>query len=290
MNAWQIKALAEWLKMLEGSAKGGLQSQYGHLIPKETDTGRPSTMELAQRARREKALANRPAATTGTLQGELEAVEIPTVPGKELAVIPRAEKQARVYEYKNVPNIQVDPSGEAKIISDLSASIRRYREMKTGMEPSFREVGGGRIAGSRWEPERSLSQVEQSVPEKEIGGFIPEPGYVQGSEMQKRFSGGQISTPHTKDTLTAQRIEGQTAYDKRMARLRAAQAGKTSKFDELVRRYRRAAGKRIRELKRKGHSRSGRMGGGYLPADLAGNLKDSTMKSMILGHRRKPWN
>ena len=101
------------------------------------------------------------------------------------------------------------------------------------------------------EQARRLSQVEQSVPEKEAGGFIPEPGYVQGSEMQKRFSGGQISTPHTKDTLTAQRIEGQTAYDKRMARLRAAQAGKTSKFDELIKRYQRAASKRLREMNRR---------------------------------------
>ena len=177
MNAWQIKALAEWLKMLEGSAKGGLQSQYGHLIPKETDAGRPSTMELAQRARRETVLANRPAATTGTLQGELEAVEIPTVSGKELAVIPRAEKQARVYEYKNVPNIQVDPSGEAKIISDLSASIKRYREMKTGMKPevtSFDPV----------EQARRLEGVEQATPERYLTP-TPEQKF-QTTDTQKR--------------------------------------------------------------------------------------------------------
>ena len=177
MNAWQIKALAEWLKMLEGSAKGGLQSQYGHLIPKETDTGRPSTMELAQRGRRETALANRPAATTGTLQGELEAAEIPAVPGKELAVIPRAEKQARVYEYKNVPNIQVDPSGEAKIISDLSASIKRYREMKTGMKPevtSFDPV----------EQARRLEGAEQTTPARYLTP-TPEQKF-QTTDTQKR--------------------------------------------------------------------------------------------------------
>ena len=38
------------------------------------------------------------------------------------------------------------------------------------------------------------------------------------------------------------------------------------------------------------HSRYGRMGGGYLPADISGSLKDDSMKSRILGHRRRPWS
>ena len=223
MNAAQIKALIEWYKMLQGSAKGELLSQYGHLIPEETDAGRPSTMELAQRGRRETALANRPAATTGTLQGELEAVEIPTVPGKELAVIPRAEKQARVYEYKNVPNIQVDPSGEAKIISDLSASIKRYREMKTGMEP----------LGSRWEPERRLAATEQAIPDKELPDHIPEWALIQQEEMK------------------AQNYQASEARKREVEKLRATQAGQTSKFDELIKRYQRAASKRLREMNRR---------------------------------------
>ena len=40
----------------------------------------------------------------------------------------------------------------------------------------------------------------------------------------------------------------------------------------------------------KGHSRFGRGGGGYLPSDLSGSLKDDSIKSRILGHRRKPWS
>ena len=39
----------------------------------------------------------------------------------------------------------------------------------------------------------------------------------------------------------------------------------------------------------KGHSRRGG-GGGYLPADISGSLKDDSIKSRILGHRRKPWS
>ena len=251
-----MQALMEWLRKEIEKLQPDVQ---------ETDIGKPSTMELAQRARREQALANRPVATTGTLQGELEAAEVPTVPGKGLTVIPPREQQARVFEYKNVPNIQVDPSGEAKIISDLSACIKRYREMKTGMKPevtSFDPV----------EQARRLEGAEQAIPDRGLPENIPEWALIQQEQMK------------------VQNYEASEANKKRVARLRAAQAGKISKFDELIKRYKRAWGKRFRELKRQGHSRSGRMGGGYLPADLAGNLKDSTMKSMILGHRRKPWN
>jgi len=191
MNAWQIKALMEWYKMLQGSAKGELLSQYGHLLPEEADTGVPSTMELAQRARRETALAGRegaysesPLETTGTLQSGLEALDIPSIPGKEIAVIPRAEKQARVYEYKNVPNIRVDPSGEAKIISDLSASIKRYREMKTGMKPEVTSFDPAEQA-------RRLAGAEQAAPPTagpwhEVAGYPPPQTTGYMTETQKR--------------------------------------------------------------------------------------------------------
>ena len=205
MNAAQLKALAEWWRMLQGRGQFkdtaaiemeqrlNRMAQAGHEA-----AGQPSGMELTQIRDRREALARRrlqellpERERERTLQGQLEGVEIPTVPGKELAVIPRAEKQARVYEYKNVPNIQVDPSGEAKIISDLSASIKRYREMKTGMEPSFREVGGGRIAGSRWEPERALAATEQAAPPTagpwhEVAGYPPPQTTGYMTETQKR--------------------------------------------------------------------------------------------------------
>jgi len=50
--------------------------------------------------------------------------------------------------------------------------------------------------------------------------------------------------------------------------------------------------KKTKKLKKasKGHSRFGRGGGGYLPSDLSGSLKDDSIKSRILGHRRKPWS
>ena len=279
MNAAQLKALAEWWRMLQGrgqfkdTAAIEMEQRLNRMAREGHEAaGQPSGMELTQIRDRREALARRrlqellpERERERTLQGQLEGAEITTVPGKELAVIPRAEKQARVYEYKNVPNIQVDPSGEAKIISDLSASIKRYREMKTGMEPevtSFDPV----------EQARRLEGAEQAIPDRGLPENVPEWALIQQEQMK------------------AERYQASEANKKRVERLRAAQAGKVSKFDKLVERYKRAAGKRIRELKRKGHSRSGRMGGGYLPADLAGNLKDSTMKSMILGHRRKPWN
>ena len=165
-----------------------LERDYGHLIPKETEIGKPSGMELTQIRDKREALARRrlhellpERERERTLQGQLEGAEIPTVPGKELTVIPRAEKQARVYEYKNVPNIQVDPSGEARIISDLSDSIKRYREMKTSMEP----------LGSRWEPERALAATEQAAPPTagpwhEVAGYPPPQTTGYMTETQKR--------------------------------------------------------------------------------------------------------
>jgi len=163
--------LKEELGRLERS-----ESQY-RAWGKERASTQPSALERADIAERERVLSARPAATTGTLQGELEAAEIPTVPSKELTVIPRAEKQARVYEYKNVPNIQVDPSGEARIISDLSDSIRRYREMKTGMKPevtSFDPV----------EQARRLEGAEQATPARYLTP-TPEQKF-QTTDTQKR--------------------------------------------------------------------------------------------------------
>ena len=48
--------------------------------------------------------------------------------------------------------------------------------------------------------------------------------------------------------------------------------------------------KLMRKIGKRVHSRYGRMGGGYLPADISGSLKDDSMKSRILGHRRRPWS
>ena len=191
MNAAQLKALAEWWRMLQGRGQFkdaeaiemeqrlNRMAQEGHEA-----AGQPSGMELTQIRDRREALARKrlhellpEKERERTLQGQLEGAEIPTVPGKELTVIPRAEKQARVYEYKNVPNIQVDPSGEAKIISDLSASIKRYREMKTGMEPevtSFDPV----------EQARRLEGVEQATPERYLTP-TPEQKF-QTTDTQKR--------------------------------------------------------------------------------------------------------
>ena len=53
--------------------------------------------------------------------------------------------------------------------------------------------------------------------------------------------------------------------------------------DEYIKRRKKKIGKRV-------HSRFGRGGGGYLPSDLSGSLKDDSIKSRILGHRRKPWS
>ena len=279
MNAWQIKALIEWYKMLEGSAKGELQSQYGHLIPEETDIGIPSGIERgdieakrkfleAQGRAERKGLREAPPVDLPperTLQGQLESLEVPTVPGKELEV---RTPQAPVTRYPGTlssysipergieaPDIHVDPSGQARIVSDYYDSIVNYRKSKTG------EVGKYMESFDPVEQARRLSQVEQVVPEREAGGFIPTQEYTKGMEMQQRSGVGPISTPHTTDTLTAQRIEGQTAYDKRMAKLRAEQATKTSKFAKLVQRYQRAAGRRLRDLKRSGAFRF-RGGGG----------------------------
>ena len=217
MNIAQMQALMEWLRKEIEKLQPDVQ---------ETDIGKPSTMELAQRARREQALANRPVATTGTLQGELEAAEVPTVPGKGLTVIPPREQQARVYQYKNVPNIQVDPSGEARIISDLSDSIRRYREMKTGMQPEVTSFDPAEQA-------RRLEGAEQAIPDRGLPENVPEWALIQQEQMK------------------AERYQASEANKKRVERLRAAQAGKTSKFDELIKRYQRAASKRLREMNRR---------------------------------------
>ena len=53
--------------------------------------------------------------------------------------------------------------------------------------------------------------------------------------------------------------------------------------DKYIKKWQKRIGKRV-------HSRYGRMGGGYLPADISGSLKDDSMKSRILGHRRRPWS
>ena len=53
--------------------------------------------------------------------------------------------------------------------------------------------------------------------------------------------------------------------------------------DKYIKKLKRKIGKRV-------HSRFGRGGGGYLPSDLSGSLKDDSIKSRILGHRRKPWS
>ena len=280
MNAAQLKALAEWWRMLQGRGQFkdtaaiemeqrlNRMAQAGHEA-----AGQPSGMELTQIRDRREALARRrlqellpERERERTLQGQLEGVEVSTtpslpVPSTENLLQYRTREGFHTSPYTRYPgtlssysipqrgieppDIHVDPSGQARIVSDYYDSIVNYRKSKTGEVAKYME------SFDPVEQARRLSQVEQLVPEKEAGGFIPEPGYVQGSEMQKRFSGVQISTPHTKDTLTAQRIEGQTAYDKRMARLRAAQAGKTSKFDELIKRYQRAASKRLREMNRR---------------------------------------
>ena len=165
--------------------RNALKFRYGHLIPEEADTGRPSTMELAQRARRETALAGRegaysesPLETTGTLQSGLEALDIPSIPGKEIAVIPRAEKQARVYEYKNVPNIQVDPSGEARIVSDYYDSIVNYRKSKTGEVAKYME------SFDPVEQARRLEGAEQATPARYLTP-TPEQKF-QTTDTQKR--------------------------------------------------------------------------------------------------------
>ena len=47
--------------------------------------------------------------------------------------------------------------------------------------------------------------------------------------------------------------------------------------------------RKLTKSKKGGHSRYG-SSGGYLPSDLSGSLKDDSIKSRILGHRRKPWS
>ena len=197
MNIAQMQALMEWLRKEIEKLQPDVQ---------ETDIGKPSTMELAQRARREQALANRPVATTGTLQGELEAAEVPTVPGKGLTVIPPREQQARVYQYKNVPNIQVDPSGEARIISDLSDSIRRYREMKTGMEPT------------------GISQRDIIARRTRPGANLPGRTEYRGKDLYGEHLEGIVAQPERYLTPTPEQKFQTTDTQKRAAQLRKALA------------------------------------------------------------------
>ena len=68
-----------------------------------------------------------------------------------------------------------------------------------------------------------------------------------------------------------------------------------SERTKLIKQLEGEKGKKERKTKKlkkssKGHSRFGRGGGGYLPSDLSGSLKDDSIKSRILGHRRKPWS
>ena len=199
MNAAQLKALAEWWRMLQGRGQFkdaaaiemeqrlNRMAQAGHEA-----AGQPSGMELTQIRDRREALARRrlqellpERERERTLQGQLEGVEIPTVPGKELAVIPRAEKQARVYEYKNVPNIHVDPSGQARIVSDYYDSIVNYRKSKTGEVAKYME------SFDPVEQARRLEGAKQAVPPTagpwhEVAGYPPPQTTGYMTDTQKR--------------------------------------------------------------------------------------------------------
>ena len=246
MNVAQMIALAEWLQQEIKK----LQPDY-----KETDIGKPSAMELAQRGRRETALANRPAATTGTLQGELEAAEIPTapslpVPSTENLLQYRTREGFHTSPYKRYPgtlssysipqrgieppDIHVDPSGQARIVSDYYDSIVNYRKSKTLGGAKVPPITEGDIARSRNIANlEAFSPVEQAIPDRGLPENVPEWALIQQEQMK------------------AQNYLASEARKREVEKLRATQAGKTSKFDELIKRYQRAASKRLREMNRR---------------------------------------
>jgi len=213
MNAAQLKALAEWWRMLQGRGQFkdtaaiemeqrlNRMAQAGHEA-----AGQPSGMELTQIRDRREALARRrlqellpERERERTLQGQLEGVEVSTtpslpVPSTENLLQYRTREGFHTSPYTRYPgtlssysipergieppDIQVDPSGEARIVSDYYDSIVNYRKSKTGEVAKYME------SFDPVEQARRLEGAEQATPARYLTP-TPEQKF-QTTDTQKR--------------------------------------------------------------------------------------------------------
>jgi len=190
-----------------------LERDYGHLIPKETDIGKPSGMELAQIRDKREALARRrlhellpKRERERTLQGQLEGVEVSTtpslpVPSTENLLQYRTREGFHTSPYKRYPgtlssysipqrgieppDIHVDPSGQARIVSDYYDSIVNYRKSKTLGGAKVPPITEEDIARSRNIANlEAFSPIEQATPARYLTP-TPEQKF-QTTDTQKR--------------------------------------------------------------------------------------------------------
>ena len=216
MNAAQLKALAEWWRMLQGrgqfkdAAAIEMEQRLNRMAQEgQRVAGQPSGMELgdieakrrfleAQGRAERKGLREAPPVDLPperTLQGQLESLEVPTVPGRELEVRPL---QAPVTRYPGTlssysipqrcieaPDIHVDPSGQARIVSDYYDSIVNYRKSKTLGGAKVPPITEEDIARSRNIANlEAFSPVEQATPARYLTP-TPEQKF-QTTDTQKR--------------------------------------------------------------------------------------------------------
>ena len=198
-----------------------LERDYGHLIPKETEIGRLSALERSDAATKAQVLADRakwaaaktfnlpyerardqryevegqPHLLQEQLQSELAKVEPLPKTGKELEVRP---PQAPVTRYPGTlssysipqrgieaPDIHVDPSGQARIVSDYYDSIVNYRKSKTLGGAKVPPITEEDIARSRNIANlEAFSPVEQATPARYLTP-TPEQKF-QTTDTQKR--------------------------------------------------------------------------------------------------------